>query len=84
MRFVNLKENFTPSNFSKVLYNKGNVCFGGVNMKVIAKPIKVVSWTDTSGKINPSINQPLISHLVTKYNKNINQTISIRMAHTGG
>lgn len=22
-------------------------------MKVIAKPIKVVSWTDTNGKINP-------------------------------
>lgn len=56
MRFVNLKENFTPSNSSKLLYNKGNVCFGGDNMKIVAKPIEMVSWTDIKGNINLSIN----------------------------
>jgi hypothetical protein len=27
--------------------------FGGGNMKIVAKPIEVVSWTDTKGNINP-------------------------------
>ena len=30
-----------------------NISFGGGNMKVVAKPIEVVSWTDTKGNINP-------------------------------
>ncbi|MGK0467175.1 MAG: hypothetical protein ACJAX4_002466 [Clostridium sp.] len=44
---------FTPSNFIKMLYNKGNICFGGDNLKVIAKPIEVVVWTDIRGNIHP-------------------------------
>ncbi|MGK0468942.1 MAG: hypothetical protein ACJAX4_004291 [Clostridium sp.] len=27
--------------------------FGGSNMKIVAKPIEVVSWTDTRGNIHP-------------------------------
>jgi len=36
---------------SRIIYK--NVCFGGDSMKVIAKPIEMVSWTDQQGNIKP-------------------------------
>ena len=37
-----------------MLYNIENVCFiGGGNMKVVAKPIEVISVMDTKGNITP-------------------------------
>ena len=34
-------------------YNIYEHMFGGGNMKIVAKLIEVVSWTDTKGNINP-------------------------------
>ena len=48
-----LKVKYTASNFTKMLYNIYEHMFGGGNMKIVAKPIEVVSWTDTKGNINP-------------------------------
>lgn len=35
------------------MYNIYEHMFRGDSMKVVAKPIEVVSWTDTNGNINP-------------------------------
>jgi len=47
------KENITPSNLSKIMYNIYKRMFGGNNLKVVAKPIEVISMTDTKGNITP-------------------------------
>lgn len=36
-----------------MLYNKGNIRFGRGGMKVIAKSVEMVLWTDINGKMNP-------------------------------
>ena len=47
------KENITPYNLSKMRYNIYKHMFGGSNMKVVSKPIEVISMTDIKGNITP-------------------------------
>jgi hypothetical protein len=39
--------------FVKRLTMYTNIWFRGGNMKIVGKPMEVVSWTDTNGNINP-------------------------------
>ena len=60
-----------------MLYNKGNVCFGGGSIKIVAKPIEMVAWTDIRGNINPirfKITKDNESSSVVKIDKVITRT----------